>query len=94
MQQQLQLILSVSQQFELLICVEDESDPAIMIAKSLIEKYPGVDAKLFIGESLNSDLAPFETKIVFFSSQAAKMLVSIQKSTTCNPATKRLNTNS
>lgn len=32
--------------------MEDESDPAIMIAKSLIEKYPGVDAKLFIGESV------------------------------------------
>jgi ceramide glucosyltransferase len=31
--------------------VEDESDPAIMIAKSLIEKYPSVDAKLFIGLS-------------------------------------------
>ncbi|XP_059469789.1 ceramide glucosyltransferase [Neocloeon triangulifer] len=35
--------------YELLICIEDESDPAIMIAKSLIEKYPTVDARLFIG---------------------------------------------
>lgn len=35
--------------FELLFCVEEDNDPAIMIVKNLIEKYPQVDAKLFIG---------------------------------------------
>nr|CAD7431508.1 unnamed protein product [Timema monikensis] len=36
-------------QFELLLCVEDESDPAIMLARSLMKKYPNVDSRLFTG---------------------------------------------
>nr|CAD7198902.1 unnamed protein product [Timema douglasi] len=35
--------------FELLLCVEDESDPAIMLARSLMKKYPNVDSRLFTG---------------------------------------------
>ncbi|WAR02775.1 CEGTB-like protein [Mya arenaria] len=35
--------------FELLFSVQDEQDPAIMIVQKLIERYPKVDAKLFIG---------------------------------------------
>lgn len=35
--------------FELLFCVEDDSDSAIMIVNSLMEKYPKVNAQLFIG---------------------------------------------
>ena len=35
--------------FEILFCVQDESDPAIMIVQKLLELYPKVDAKLFIG---------------------------------------------
>lgn len=35
--------------YELLFCVEDESDPATMLVKKLMEKYPQVDAKLFTG---------------------------------------------
>lgn len=35
--------------YELLFCVEDESDPAIMLVKRLMEKYPNVDARLFTG---------------------------------------------
>lgn len=31
--------------------MEDESDPAIMLVNSLIEKYPKVDANLFVGGS-------------------------------------------
>lgn len=31
--------------------MEDESDPAIMLVNSLIEKYPKVGAKLFVGGS-------------------------------------------
>ncbi|XP_064612082.1 ceramide glucosyltransferase-like [Liolophura sinensis] len=35
--------------YELLFCVQDDSDPAILVVQSLIAKYPKVDAKLFIG---------------------------------------------
>ncbi|RWS07297.1 ceramide glucosyltransferase-like protein [Dinothrombium tinctorium] len=34
--------------FELLFCVHDEKDPSIKIVMALIEKYPHIDAKLFI----------------------------------------------
>ncbi|OWF51098.1 Ceramide glucosyltransferase [Mizuhopecten yessoensis] len=34
--------------YELLFSVQDENDPAIMVVQSLIQKYPKVDAKLFI----------------------------------------------
>lgn len=37
-------------QYELMFCIEEESDPAIMIVKKLIEKYPNVDSKIFIGK--------------------------------------------
>ncbi|CAG2117675.1 unnamed protein product, partial [Medioppia subpectinata] len=36
-------------QFELLFCIHDDKDAAIMFVKRLIEKYPEVDARLFIG---------------------------------------------
>lgn len=36
-------------QYELLFCVERESDPAVELVGSLIKKYPTVDARLFIG---------------------------------------------
>ncbi|XP_005106100.2 ceramide glucosyltransferase-B [Aplysia californica] len=36
--------------YELLFCVQDDNDPAILVVKSLIESYPKVDAKLFIGQ--------------------------------------------
>lgn len=35
--------------YELLFCVEDISDPAIMVVNSLIAKYPAVNARLFVG---------------------------------------------
>ncbi|OQV21305.1 Ceramide glucosyltransferase-B [Hypsibius exemplaris] len=35
--------------FQLLFCVSDESDPAIMVVRSLMNKYPSVDARIFIG---------------------------------------------
>ncbi|KAK3599100.1 hypothetical protein CHS0354_024439 [Potamilus streckersoni] len=35
--------------YEILFSVHDEHDPAIMVVQKLIEKYPKVDAKLFIG---------------------------------------------
>lgn len=35
--------------FELLFCINDESDPSIMLVKRLMEKYPNVDARIFIG---------------------------------------------
>ncbi|XP_063707336.1 ceramide glucosyltransferase isoform X2 [Culicoides brevitarsis] len=37
--------------YELLFCIEDRNDPAIMIVKHLMEKYPTVDAQLFLGGS-------------------------------------------
>lgn len=42
-------------QFELLFCLQDESDPALMVVKALMEKYPKVDAKIFIGKLLGSN---------------------------------------
>ncbi|XP_067211180.1 ceramide glucosyltransferase [Linepithema humile] len=35
--------------YELLFCVEDDSDPVLMLVRKLIEKYPEVDARLFVG---------------------------------------------
>jgi ceramide glucosyltransferase len=35
--------------FELLFCIEEEIDPAIMVVQSLLNKYPKVDAKMYIG---------------------------------------------
>ena len=37
-------------QYEILFCIEEEIDPAIMVVQSLLVKYPKVDAKLFIGK--------------------------------------------
>ena len=39
-------------QFEMLFCVEEPTDPAVMVVNSLLEKYPKVDATLFIGKSI------------------------------------------
>ena len=36
-------------QFEILLSVADEHDPAIKVAKELIKKYPNVVAKLIVG---------------------------------------------
>ncbi|XP_030756030.1 ceramide glucosyltransferase [Sitophilus oryzae] len=38
--------------YEILFCVEDEKDPSIDVINSLINKYPKVVTKLFIGGSL------------------------------------------
>lgn len=35
--------------FEILFCVEDESDAAVPVVRQLIEQYPNVDARLLIG---------------------------------------------
>ncbi|XP_023243886.1 ceramide glucosyltransferase-like, partial [Centruroides sculpturatus] len=35
--------------YELLFCIHDESDPSIMLVHKLIEKYPLVDATVFVG---------------------------------------------
>ena len=37
--------------YELLFCVEDESDPALMLVHKLMEKYPQIDARCFVGGS-------------------------------------------
>ncbi|XP_076453101.1 ceramide glucosyltransferase-like [Babylonia areolata] len=53
--------------YELLFSVETENDPAILVIKSLIESYPKVDAKLFIGMrivgangKINNMVKPYE----------------------------------
>lgn len=35
--------------YELLFCVQDSTDPVISVVQDLIDKYPLVDAKLYIG---------------------------------------------
>ena len=40
-------------QYELLFCVEEESDPAVMVVRSLLEKYPSADARLFTGDAFD-----------------------------------------
>ncbi|GLV39391.1 Glucosylceramide synthase [Carabus blaptoides fortunei] len=37
--------------YEILFCIEDETDPAIMLVKRLMEKYPHVNTDLFVGGS-------------------------------------------
>uniref|UniRef100_U5ET80 ceramide glucosyltransferase n=1 Tax=Corethrella appendiculata TaxID=1370023 RepID=U5ET80_9DIPT len=37
--------------YELLFCIEAEDDPAIIIVNKLMEKYPHIDAQLFLGGS-------------------------------------------
>ncbi|KAL5017616.1 hypothetical protein ScPMuIL_007205 [Solemya velum] len=53
--------------FELLFSVQDESDAAIMVVQKLIDKYPTVNAKLFIGikyvgpnGKINNMIRPYE----------------------------------
>jgi hypothetical protein len=38
-------------QYELLFCISEESDPSLMLVKRLMEKYPNVDATIFVGQS-------------------------------------------
>ncbi|XP_034104125.1 ceramide glucosyltransferase [Drosophila albomicans] len=37
--------------YELLFCVEDKHDPAIKLVEQLLDKYPQIDAQLFVGGS-------------------------------------------
>lgn len=36
-------------QYEIIFCIQDEMDSAIMVVQSLVQKYPEVDSKIFIG---------------------------------------------
>ncbi|RZF36784.1 hypothetical protein LSTR_LSTR015610 [Laodelphax striatellus] len=38
--------------YEILFCVAEEGDPAIKVVNSLLDKFPTVDAKLFVGNSV------------------------------------------
>ncbi len=40
--------------FELLFCIQDNTDPSIGVVKRLMDKYPHIDAKLFTGSCLFS----------------------------------------
>ncbi|XP_041348253.1 ceramide glucosyltransferase-like isoform X2 [Gigantopelta aegis] len=69
--------------YELLFSVENDNDPAILVVKSLIESYPNVDAKLFIGSryvgpngKINNMIKPYEASkhdIVLVSDSSIKM---------------------
>lgn len=37
--------------FELLFCIEDKEDPAVAIVQHLMDKYPKIDAQLYLGGS-------------------------------------------
>lgn len=37
-------------QYEILLCVQDQEDPAVDVCKKLLAKYPNVDARLFVGK--------------------------------------------
>ncbi|XP_071954452.1 ceramide glucosyltransferase-like isoform X2 [Antedon mediterranea] len=37
--------------YEILICLQDEGDPAVKIVEPLMERYPDVDSQLFIGRN-------------------------------------------
>lgn len=37
-------------QFEILVCVQDELDPAVKIVRQLMEAYPLVNSRLFTGK--------------------------------------------
>jgi len=43
--------LFYSFQFEILLCVQDELDPAVKIVRQLMEAYPLVNSRLFTGRS-------------------------------------------
>uniref|UniRef100_A0A8C5DZ19 ceramide glucosyltransferase n=1 Tax=Gouania willdenowi TaxID=441366 RepID=A0A8C5DZ19_GOUWI len=36
-------------EYEVLLCIQDQSDPAVDVCKKLLGKYPNVDARLFVG---------------------------------------------
>jgi len=42
-------IVACVKQFELLLCVEDEQDPAVAVVQRLQQRYPSVDCRLYIG---------------------------------------------
>ena len=44
-------------QFELLICVQDDQDPVITLVNKLKERYPKVECRMFMGESLMCTLS-------------------------------------
>lgn len=56
-------ILFLFPQYELLICVHEEKDPAVKIVEPLMERYPNVDARLFLGECLDSDCRNKSTRV-------------------------------
>lgn len=37
--------------YEILFCIEDKEDPAIVIVQQLMEKYPTIDAQMYLGSS-------------------------------------------
>lgn len=44
-------------QYEIIFCIQDPNDPAILVVRHLMEQYPNVDTRLFYGTS-NSVMSP------------------------------------
>lgn len=42
-------VIWIALQFELLFCIHDDKDASLMVVKRLIEKYPNVEARIFLG---------------------------------------------
>ncbi|GFR97179.1 ceramide glucosyltransferase [Elysia marginata] len=67
MMMMMMMMMIMIMMFELLFSVPDDNDPAILVVKSLIESFPKVDAKLFIGArevgsngKINNMVRPYE----------------------------------
>ena len=58
-------------QFEILLCVQDDQDPAINLVKKLQDRYPKVDCKLFIG------MSSVDVQNAMFISEIFSRLVSV-----------------
>ena len=50
-------------QFEILVCVQDELDPAVKIVRQLMEAYPLVNSRLFTGRLHNKHFCFMKGKI-------------------------------
>ena len=57
-------LLVVDEQYELLFCICDESDPSLMLVKRLMDKYPNVDASVFIGKPSVQRLVDLNAKSI------------------------------
>ena len=65
--------------FEVIFSVMDANDPALLVAQSLVERYPNVDAKCFVNSKSSPTACPAPVNRPI---QATLNTASIPKSTT------------